>query len=111
MRGFGLYDPDASVFVDERLPDRALTCVACESGRFSKRIRDDRGITYQCALEGKVNMRAAALCKMNIKKIYMIYKYDYIFSKQFFETDAFHVLYRAFASFSIGFFSRWKTNA
>ncbi|CAE7233751.1 unnamed protein product [Symbiodinium natans] len=46
--GFGLYDTNRSEFVNNRDAPTFLECRACESGRFSSRLDDTNGITYEC---------------------------------------------------------------
>ncbi|CAE7834478.1 unnamed protein product, partial [Symbiodinium sp. CCMP2592] len=46
--GFGLYDTNLSDFISNRDNPTFLECRACESGRFSSRLDDVRGFTYEC---------------------------------------------------------------
>ncbi|CAE7627877.1 unnamed protein product [Symbiodinium sp. CCMP2456] len=46
--GFGLYDTDRMQFASSRNDSTFLECRACESGRFSSRLDDEQGLTYEC---------------------------------------------------------------
>lgn len=43
---FGLYNEHTQQFVEDRTDPAGLTCRACDSGFYSNRIKDDRGITH-----------------------------------------------------------------
>ncbi|CAL1162950.1 unnamed protein product [Cladocopium goreaui] len=45
---FGLYNEHTQQFVEDRTDPAGLTCRACDSGFYSNRIKDGRGITHVC---------------------------------------------------------------
>ena len=46
--GFGLYDTDRGAFTQSRNGTSFLECRACESGRYSSRLKDEKGLTHAC---------------------------------------------------------------